>query len=176
MKRNNGPLSEREQAALTELLDRHVTMDGKGFAIDLAAAPQAWDECLKALGAKRGYAAMARTLNLRYREAEGRDYLFTDRCLAFEIAYHANAFFHAVGIPGYRRHVTTLRFSREALIEHCKVVDISTDDISVPRQRIMFRYRKSVRPAYRGTDADPFDRRPLPARLLRPRGERKEER
>ncbi|MBR6430708.1 MAG: hypothetical protein IKS27_05805 [Oscillospiraceae bacterium] len=176
MKRNRGPLTEREKAALTELLDGHVTMTGKGFAIDLAAAPQAWDECLKTLGAKRGYAAAAEMLNVRYREAEGRDYLFTDRCLAFEIAYHANAFFRAVGIPGYRRHVTTLLFSREALIEHCKVVDISTDDISVPRQRIMFRYRSGVRPAFRGTDADPFDRRPFPARLLRPCGERKEKR
>lgn len=101
----------------------------------------------------------------RYRQLYGREFLFTNRCVAYEIEYHVDGFMYARGFRGYRRNITTLLFSRKDLIAHCRTIDISADDVNSWRQKTMFGYRAGVREIYRNTDKDPFDRRSAAERL-----------
>ncbi len=151
-----------------DLLERYTTMTEKGFRIDIASAADRWDAWGKALGLRAAYREMAARLCRRYRERYGKEFLFSERCVAEEIAYHMNAFMRVKGYPGYHRHLSTLAFSKDYLIEHCKEIDISTDDVASWKQRTMFRYRQGIREVYRGTRDDPF-RRTKTARGVRPR-------
>ena len=161
------PVTEADMRELDSLLRQSVHMSETGFAIELEALAERWDALLKRTGLHRGYRLAADALSEEYRAAYGRPYLFSEKCMAYEIEYHADAFFWAAGYRGYRRNVTSFLFSRQELISHCRVIDISTEDTASRRQRLMFRYRSGVRPEYRNTPADPFDRAPFFRRLLR---------
>ena len=128
-----------------------------GFSVNLETAVHEWDAAIRAAGRRRAYREMAGILNRLYGERYGRPFLFSDRCMAFEIQFHADAYL-AVTVGGYPRHVSTLLFSREALLLHCREIDISEEDVKSLRQRLMFGYRRGVRPCYRGTERDPFSR------------------
>ena len=167
LRAGRGYITDADRNELIVLLKESVEMTEKGFAVDLERRAERWDTLLKSIGLHRGYRLMAERLSDTYTEAYGRPYLFTEKCMAYEIEYHADAYFWANGYRGYRRNVTSWLFGREELISHCRTVDISTDDIASTRQRLMFGYRRGVRPEYRNTPADPFDRSPWPVRLLR---------
>ncbi|MBR5094901.1 MAG: hypothetical protein IK095_07390 [Oscillospiraceae bacterium] len=151
-----GSALERARAALYALLDAHTSFSETGFSVDIAASTDRWDACIRALGAAVTYDEMARYLCERSRELYGREFLFSDRCVANEIAYHMNAYLCVRRYPGYRRHLTTYIFAKGYLIEHCKEIDISTDDVKSWRQRTMFGYRRGIREIYKGTADDPF--------------------
>jgi len=138
-----------------ELTRRYTDVLEEGFSIHLDADNQAWDGVIRAVGRKTAYRSMAECLAKMYREQFGQEFLFTERCMAFEIQYHADAYL-AVTVGGYPRHISTLLFSRAALISHCSSIEISKKDVKSLRQRLMFRYRFGIRPCYRHTDADPF--------------------
>ena len=146
------------QAELSALLERCTTFSPAGFSVDLAAEPDAWDGCFRALGVRPACRRMAELLCARYRERFGEEFLFSVPCVAWELRYHAAAYMAAAGFRGYARHVSTLLFPRRQLILHCKEIDISTEDVKSLRQRLMFGYRRGVRPCYRGTEKDPFRR------------------
>lgn len=160
-------MTDENRRELDDLLARFASVNEKGFAIELETEAPRWDAALKRAGLHRGYRHMAQWLDQAYRTRFGRPYVFTENCVAYEIEYHADAYFWAAGYRGYRRNVTSLLFSKEDLISHCRVIDISTDDVAVRRQRLMFRYRRGVRREYRNTPLDPFDRSALPARILK---------
>ena len=143
---------------LRSLVDRSTSMTPQGFSVDLQAHPKKWNKYLKALGVRRASALMADRLCRRYKAAYGREYLFDERCVARETAYHVNAYMWAKRFPGYYRNITTMLFSRNSLIRHCKEVDISTDDIDKLKQTLMFRYKNGIRKIYRRTPEDPFRR------------------
>ena len=144
---------------------RHTTLSEKGFAVDLREETDRWHEAIRALGASRAYALMSEELCALYESRYDREYLFSEQCLAFELAYHAEAYFRVRGLPGHARHLTTLLFTPRELERHCEVVDISTDDVRSLRQSVMFRYAAGVRPCYRNTKEDPFDRGSLVKRI-----------
>ena len=158
-------LCRPEQEELVCLVARHAALSEKGFALDLREETERWYQAIGALGAKEAYGLIGDVLCELYALRYGKEYLFSGRCLAFEIAYHANAYFWTQGLGGLPRHVTTLLFSRKELERHCEVVDISTDDVSERRQRLMFGYARGVRPRYRHTPEDPFDRSSLLKRI-----------
>ena len=162
-----GTVTDADRNELTVLLADCVEMNEQGFAIDLEHRAERWDALLKRIGLHRGYRLMADRLSDTYTEAYGRPFLFTEKCIAYEIEYHADAYFWANGYRGYRRNVTSWLFGRDELISHCRMIDISTEDTASHRQRLMFGYRRGVRPEYRNTPADPFDRSAWPLRLLR---------
>ena len=153
------------ETELCELTERHTDISEKGFAVDLRGETARWSAAVRALGAKDAYALMSRTLCELYERSFGKEFLFSARCVAFEIAYHAEAYFWTRGFPGHARHLTTLLFKRWELAKHCEVVDISTDDVASRRQRLMFGYARGVRPLYRGTAEDPFERGNLIKRI-----------
>ena len=153
---------------LRALAIRSTALSESGFAVDLRREPGEWRRLVSALGRRRAYRLAAEALCERYREEYGRDYLFSVSCVAFEIAYHADAYFWTLG--GWRgRHASTLLFSRTALARHCEVVDISTADVGLLKQRLMFGYAAGVRPCYRRTASDPFERLPLGLARLKKR-------
>lgn len=140
---------------LDALTEKHTDITENGFSIHLDAERELWDAAIRAAGRRSAYRQMAEQLCRMYRERFGREFLFTERCMAFEIQFHADAYL-AVTVGGYPRHVGTLPFSRDALIEHCCSIEIDVEDVKSLRQRLMFRYRQGIRPCYKGTEADPF--------------------
>ena len=143
---------------LRELADRSTRIMEDGFCIDLSRETATWDALLKAVGIKAGYRLLAEHLCRRYREKFGREFLFSDSCVAYEIEYHTDAYMCAVGYHGYIRNVTSWLFTKRQLISHCEKIDICTKDTADFRQRNMFRYKAGIRKCYRGTEHDPFRR------------------
>lgn len=142
---------------LEELCKAHTEVRKDGFSIHLDDAQTEWNSAIHAAGRKPAYRAMANYLSKLYREQYGREFLFSERCMAFEIQFHADAYL-AMTVGGYPRHIATLPFSRKSLISHCRVIDISEDDVKSVKQRFMFGYRRGVREQLRGTERDPFRR------------------
>ena len=153
------------RARLRRLLKRDGRMNVNGFSVDLRRDTKRWDRAIRALGPARAYRFMSDTLCKSYRRRYGKDFLFSERCVAFEIAYHANAYFWTQGFGGYARHLTTLLFDRKSLSRHCGVVDVFSYDTKDLKQRLMFGYARGVRRRYRNTAEDPFRRGVLFARL-----------
>lgn len=147
---------ESQVRALYALLQKHTILTREGFSINLAADPDGWNRAIQLLSRRKAYYLMAERLCELYRSQFGEEYLFSTDCIAFEIAFHADAFFSVMGFPGYRRHIATMLFQKDSLIRHCKEVDISVQDVSVLKQRMMFRYRKGIRECYKHTSRDPF--------------------
>ena len=147
-----------EEQALNGLLARALTVTREGFALDFSAEPEAWDRYLKARDRDAAYQALAEALCGRYEARFGEPFLFTEACVAWEVRYHAEAYFHALGYPGYRPHLSTWLFDRDSLIRHTRSVEIDVGDAHDPRQALMFGYRSGVRDCWRGTDRDPFRR------------------
>ena len=139
------------------LCKAHTEIREDGFSVNLERERTQWDAAIRAAGRRRAYRSMAECICRLYGEKYGREFLFTEKCVAFEIQFHADAYF-AVTVGGYPRHIATLPFSRNALISHCRVIDISVDDVKDLKQRCLFRYRRGVRPSLRGTERDPFRR------------------
>lgn len=158
--------SAAAEAELAELTERCSVLSEKGFAVDLRTETERWHRAVRTLGAKKAYALMSRTLCTLYERRFGKAFLFSERTLAFELAYHAEAYFWTQGLDGHARHLSTLLFKREELARHCEVIDISTDDVDSFKQRTMFSYARGVRPCYRNTETDPFDRSTILRRLV----------
>ena len=140
------------------LLRRYAAVQEDGFAIDLSSAPGRWDRCLKRLGSRVACEQMAAELCRAYQARFGAPFLLTEACVAWEIRYHADAYLAAAGYKGYRRHASTLLFSKETLVRHCGEVNISLGDLTDLKQRLMFRYRQGIRACYRHTEKDPLHR------------------
>lgn len=138
-----------------ELTVRCTELPEDGFIVHLDACRDAWDAAIRETGRRSAYRRMAAKLSEMYRERYGREFLFSERCMAFEIRYHADAYF-AVTVGGYPRHLTTFLFSRAMIEEHCREINISVYDLRSRRQRLMFRYRFGIRPCYRKTPLDPY--------------------
>ena len=132
---------------LRELALAGLTVQSDCFSLDLTAAPERWYGVIRRLGRKQAYACLARILCGEFQRVNGREFLFSDRCVAFELGYHMDAFLWSRGFRGCRRHITTLLFSRASLDRHCRTVEIDEKDLYNFRQRLMFRYRRGLRTA-----------------------------
>lgn len=141
---------------LEELCRRCTGLSEKGFSVNLARAEEEWLACFRSLGLSAACRAMAHILCGVYLDSFGREYLFSEDCLGWEIEYHVRGYYWARGYEGFPRSVTMLAFSRDQLISHCKEIDISTDDVSDLRQRSVFDYYHGIRDCYRNTDLDPW--------------------
>ena len=143
---------------LISLLDTCTAVRRTGFSIDLTVLTERWNRYIKAIGVKRAYKLMAAYLCDKYKAVYGREFLFSERCVAYEIEYHVDAYMWAQRFRGYYRNITTWLFKRKDLILHCKEVDISTEDVDNLKQRLMFGYKKGIRECYKNTPDDPFRR------------------
>lgn len=151
MPTSDAGLDRRE---LKHLALENTRFTGSGFSLDLGEDPSRWDALLRRLG-EESYDLLARELCREYRRLRGREFLFSESCVAWELKYHITAYLWARGYS-WRRHITTWLLPRRLLIRHCRSVDISAADARNPAQRLMFGYQKGVRKQYRGTRYDPF--------------------
>ena len=146
------------ETELKRLVKEHTCFYPSGFSISIEEETERWDICLKELGIHHGYDLMADYVCDLYKEKYGEDFLFTNKCVSYEIEYHTDGYMCMMGYKGYIRNITSFLFNKKKLIEHCRVIDISTKDVRNFRQRTMFNYKKGVRPQYRNTPKDPFKR------------------
>lgn len=130
---------------LDRLIEANTTYKEGEIALLLTEKPEEWDLVIKAIGREEAYRRIADVICAEYESRIGRELLFTEDCVAFELGYHINAYLWCKGFKGYPRHPTHLLFSRAALERHCRTVEISEADIRNFRQRTMFRYKKGMR-------------------------------
>lgn len=130
---------------LEELAKKNASIGSDSLALDLSKAPERWDQAIRALGRKPAYEALARYLCREFRLKNGREFLFTEECVAYELGYHINAYLNVLGYRGYPRHVTTYAFSKAALDRHCRSVEIDEKDLNNFKQRVVFRYKRGLR-------------------------------
>lgn len=127
----------------------------EGFAVDLFLGLAAWDELVRAHGGQRLCRACAVWLCDAYQKAFGEPFLFSERCVAYELWWHLSAYRYAKGLSRVRPFAA-LPFSRARLDRSCHSVEIDTNDVYRWTQRLIFRYFFGVRAVYRGTDRDPY--------------------
>ena len=130
---------------LKELALAGLTTENDCFSLDLTSAPERWDAVIRRLGREEAYARLAELLCGEFRRINGREFLFSDDCVAYELGYHIDAYLWSRGFRGYPRHVTTLLFSRASHDRHCRSVEIDEKDLHDFRQRLIFRYRRGLR-------------------------------
>ena len=159
------PLPEPELHTLHALLARCTSVLPEGFRIDLSKEPDAWAALSRAIGSKRLCAAAAAWLSAAYRERFSEPFLFSGRCMTFELRYHLNAYLCVLGLRR-TRHVSTLLFSKAALEQKCRSVEIDTNDVYRKSQRLAFRYFFGIAGAYRRTARDPYAK-PFRGRYVR---------
>ena len=149
------PLTEQERKTANELLFRCTEVKPEGFCIDLSVDPEGWAALSREIGSKRLCAFAAEALSKAYAERFDEAYLFSERCMTFEIKYHLNAY---LCVKGFRhvRHVSTLLFSKAALDRKCRSIEIDTGDVYRFSQRLAFRYFFGIRNEYRKTRRDPY--------------------
>ena len=130
---------------LEALVRQYGTIRPDGLSLDLSGDPAAWDRVIRELGRKQAYARMAEALCEAFRRQNGRELIFTEACVAYELGWHINAYLWTQGFRGYPRHILTRLFSRTALDRHCRSVEIDEKDLHNPRQRLVFHYKRGLR-------------------------------
>lgn len=149
------PLTEPEAEALHTLLFRCTEILSEGFRIDLSADPEGFSGLSRALGSNRLCAHAARLLCGAYRTRFSEAFLFSERCVSFELRYHLNVY---LWTKGFRktRHISTLLLKKSVLERKCRSIEIDTTDVYRRSQRLVFRYFFGIRQAYRRTARDPY--------------------
>jgi len=126
-------------------LAKFTEINEEGFKVHLKDAEPLWDNYAKSVDVQTLYDELSAYLCDEYYNNYGKEFLFSNECVSYEIEYHMDAYMHVNGYSGYYRNVTTLIFSKKYLIEHCKIIDISVRDVSNFKQRTMFNYKKGIR-------------------------------
>ncbi len=149
------PLNKQEMKTVKKLLLRCTEVLREGFRVDLSEQTDEWAALSAHLGSNRLCAFCAEALSLAYRKRFGEPFLFSERCMTFELKYHLNAY---LCVKGYRRlrHVSTLLFRKPTIERKCRTVEIDTDDVYRRSQRLAFRYFFGIRKVYRQTARDPY--------------------
>ncbi|MBQ2201217.1 MAG: hypothetical protein II412_01470 [Clostridia bacterium] len=159
------PLDVNETESAKKLLLPCTEVLREGFRVDLSADPNGWVALSRKLGTRRLCAFVAETLRRMYRERFSEPFLFSARCMTFELLYHLNAY---LCVKGYRktRHITTLLFKKDLIERKCRSIEIDTNDVYRLTQRMAFRYFFGIDGPYRRTDRDPYAKK-LGRRYLR---------
>lgn len=136
-------LSEAEaRERLARMTDDSLTVKPGGISLDLRKDPAGWDAVLRALGRKEACRLLAERVRGNYLAQTGKEFPFTEPCVAYELGYHISAYLWSIGYRGHRRHITTRLFTRKALERHCSTVEIDEESVRDFRQRVVFHYRK----------------------------------
>lgn len=151
-------LHEDERNRADALLAGCTEVLAEGFRIALFVDPEGWAELSCAVGARRLCAYAAGWLCAAYERQFGEPFLFSERCMTFELLYHLRAYLWVRGLCRVR-HVTTLLFPRRTIKRTCRSVEIDRNDVYRLSQRIAFRYFFGIRGMYRRTEKDPYAKR-----------------
>lgn len=152
------PLSKTEQADVATLVRSCTEILPEGFRIELNETAERWAALSRTIGSRRLCAFAAELLAKAYLDAFKEPFLFSERCMAFEIRYHVNAYLWTRGL-GRTRHVSTLLLRRARIERTCHSIEIDKTDVYRLSQRIAFGYFFGIRPAYRRGPSDPYAKR-----------------
>lgn len=158
------PTAQERNTAKT-LLFSCTRIQKEGLRIDLSKDPAGWAALCRAFGAKPLCAFLSEALSNAYKARFSEAFLFSERCMAFEIKYHLNAY---LCVKGFRhvRHVSTLLFPKPVLDRACRSIEIDSADVYKIHQRLAFRYFFGIRKECRKTARDPYAKR-IGTRLFR---------
>ena len=148
-------LTGQEAKTAKKLLLRSTEVLPEGFRIDLSERADEWAALSRELGSRRLCAFVAETLRSMYRKRFSETFLFSVRCMTFELMYHLNAYLCVKGLRR-TRHVTTLLFSKARIERKCFSIEIDTGDVYRLSQRIAFRYFFGIDRVFRRTARDPY--------------------
>ena len=149
------PLTNRERKQAKKLLRDCTEILPEGFRIDLSEDPARWDAVSRAIGTKRLCAWVSSALSDAYEARYGTPFLFSERCMTFELKYHLNAYLCVKGLRRVR-HVSTLPIPKRLLERGCRSVELDATDAYRLSQRLAFRYFFGIRRTLRRTDRDPY--------------------
>ncbi len=148
-------LTEQERNTAKALLFSCTEILPEGFRIDLSKDPAGWAALCRETGSKPLCAFLSEALSEAYKARFSEAFLFSERCMTFEIKYHLNAYLCVKGLR-HVRHVSTLLFPKTILDRVCRSIEIDTTDVYKLSQRLAFRYFFGIREAYRKTGRDPY--------------------
>lgn len=123
-------MEETGKRELEKLVVQHTRENTKVRACYLGIGLGSWSEelyeAVEALGMSRATALMAEGALGVYKEKVGEAYLLLQKTVAYEIQYHVEAYFYAIGKKEYfwKRHITTWAFPKKMLERRCEVIDI----------------------------------------------------
>lgn len=148
-------LTGQEAKTAKKLLLRSTEVLPEGFRIDLSERADEWAALSRELGSRRLCAFVAATLKSAYRKRFSETFLFSERCMTFELLYHLDAY---LCVKGYRktRHATTLLLKPDLIERKCASIEIDTNDVYRLTQRLMFRYYFGIDRVFRRTARDPY--------------------
>ncbi|MBR0507915.1 MAG: hypothetical protein IJJ86_04830 [Clostridia bacterium] len=149
------PLTNKERKTAKNLLRDCTEILPEGFRIDLSKDPGRWDAVSRAIGTKRLCAWVSSALSDAYEARYHKPFLFSERCMTFELKYHLNAYLCVKGLRRVR-HVSTLLIPKRLLDRGCRSVELDVTDVYRLSQRFAFRYFFGVRRALKRTDRDPY--------------------
>ncbi len=141
---------------LKEFVKNHTDLRENGFSVHIEQETETWNRMMKTIGVKDAYFLIAEILCALYEEEYGQKFLFHERCVAGELAYHVNCYMSVLGYKGYPRPLTSYILPKKIILAHCDIVDIYEGDVKSLAQRILFQYRKGIRSCYVGSEKDPF--------------------
>lgn len=149
MRRETGVKTNQGDPARLRALEEKTLQNAEirkdGFSLDLSGDPAGWDRLIRELGRRAAYAHMSQVLCRAFFRQNGRDLIFTEACVAYELGWHANAYLWTQGFRGCHRHILTWLFSKAALERHCRSVEIDEKDLHNLRQRLVFHYKRGLR-------------------------------
>lgn len=144
---------------LKELIEKSTDISEEGFSIHIDEDTDLWHTCLEKVGHAQGYSMMAVTICELYKQQFGKEFLFTEKCVKNEIAYHVDCYMQTLGYKGYSLRIANILLSKTRILNSCSVIDIYTYDVNSFLQRTLFRYKKGIRPIYKNTSSDPFKKK-----------------
>ena len=145
-------LNEPEPETVRAMLLRCAKTLPEGFCVDLSADPQGWAAASRAIGSKRLCRGVADLLCGAYEAQYGEPFLFSERCMTFELKYHLNAYLSVKGLRRLR-HVTTLLFPKrtvERLPQHRDRHKRRIPEEPAAHVPLLFRHPQGVPPHGKG--------------------------
>ncbi|MBQ0065244.1 MAG: hypothetical protein KBT48_05725 [Firmicutes bacterium] len=143
---------------LRELIEKNTDFTNDGFSIHFEKDTNTWHWIIQSMGTKYAYSIMADILCELFKEKYGVEFIFHEKCVAYEIAYHVNCYMDVKGYKGYTRPLSSYLLLQQTILDRCNIVDIYQADVKSFRQRVIFRYRKGIRKSLVGSERDPFRR------------------
>lgn len=123
-------MEEVTKRELEKLVTQCTVENTKVRSFYLGIGLESWQEelynAVNLLGMGRATELMAEAALGVYKDTVGEAYLLPQKTVAYEIQYHVEAYFYAVGKKEYfwKRHLTTWAFPKKVLERRCEVIDI----------------------------------------------------
>ena len=142
---------------------RNTRTNRNGFQVNIAAFEDTMEAAIKLLGLAKVSEIIGLTALEQYKRQQGREFLFSDGCVIYEVDWHIRGYRAAQGTgdPGEKRLLQNF-YSNANLIDRCGRIDIFSTDADRASQEFVFNYINGIRDCYYNTASDPYFNRRTP--------------